>query len=81
MFHDCTQCVDAVEELSEDILFLQEVHRDLRQRGAVLSSWLRGPAQFPNLHTNTTFKYTNPSICTNSMHYILHTLTSGGTLV
>lgn len=25
-----TQCVDTVEKLSEDILFLQEVHRDLR---------------------------------------------------
>lgn len=50
----CTQCVDAVQELSEDILFLQEVHRDLRQRCAELSSWLRGPAQFPNLpHTPT----------------------------
>lgn len=45
----CTQCVNAVEELSEDILFLQEVHRDLRQRCAELSSWLWGPAQFPNL--------------------------------
>lgn len=44
-----TKCVNAVQELSEDILLLQEVDRDLRQRGAVLSSRLRGPAQFPNL--------------------------------
>ncbi len=51
-----TQCVDAVEELSEDILLLEEVHRDLRQRCAVLSSWLRGPAQFPNLHIPTVQK-------------------------
>lgn len=48
-----TKCVDTVEELSEDILLLQEVNRDLRQRCAVLSSWLRGPAQFPNLHART----------------------------
>lgn len=52
----CTQCVDAVEELSKDILFLQEVHRDLRQRCAKLSSWLWGPAQFPNLHISTAQK-------------------------
>lgn len=48
-----TKCVDTIEELSEDILLLQEVNRDLRQRCAVLSSWLRGPAQFPNLHAHT----------------------------
>lgn len=45
-----TQCVNAVEELAENIFFLQEVHRNLGQGGAKLSSWLRGPAQFPNLH-------------------------------
>lgn len=48
-----TKCVDTVEELSEDILLLQEVNRDLGQRCAVLSTWLRGPAQFPNLHAHT----------------------------
>ena len=44
-----TECVDAIEELPEDVLLLQEVQRDLRQRGAKLSSRARRPAQFPNL--------------------------------
>lgn len=45
----CTQSINPVQELSENIFFLQEVHRYLRQGGAKLSSWLRGPAQLPNL--------------------------------
>lgn len=30
MMHFCTQCVDAIEKLSEDVFLLQEVHRNLR---------------------------------------------------
>lgn len=37
----CTECVDAVQELSEDIFFLQEVHRNLWECSAVVPSWLR----------------------------------------
>lgn len=48
--HICTQCVDAIKEFPEDVLFLQEVNRDLRQRCAKFSTWLWGPAQFPNLN-------------------------------
>lgn len=81
--HVClhTKCVDAVQELSEDVLLLQEVDGDLRQRGAVLSSRLRGPAQFPDLWKNRDFKWTIYDMNSNLRHSIIYQLTSGGTRV
>lgn len=49
-----TESVDAVEELSEDLLLLQELNGDLRQRRPELPPASGGPAQLPDLaHTHT----------------------------